>query len=358
MKQLLPILPLLLRANAHLIPTPSPNLQGLQNLPDLLHPIFPSLNPDRGSGSDSDSSIIPPQLDYTLTWHDEFTSSPSTNNENESHLPSPSNWLFDTGTSYPSGAPNWGNNELETYTTSPTNIHITPLNTLKITPRRQTAPGSETPTWTSARIETARTDFLAPRGGKLYIEARLRTGCAPSSQQQGIWPAFWALGQSFRLDPTLWPMASEWDFVEVINGQPVVYSTLHCGRDRGAGGPCGEYNGLGNGGVRWSGCNWHAVGFEVDRSLGFSSSGGGGGGGGGGWEQETLTWFLDGQQVHAVSGEDVGDEQVWESVAHQGHFLLLNVAVGGNWPGYPDENTVDGEEVALEVDYVRVWNAE
>lgn len=360
MKQL-QFLPILLAANASPIP-----LFGPGGLPDLLGSLFPGLldpddgdidpgpSPDPGSGSGSD---IPSLQGYTLTWHDEF-SQPNTNtnnnnnNNNSSYLPS-SNWLFDTGTSYPSGASNWGNNELQTYTTSPSNILITPSNTLQITPRyspnQDDEPGNH---WTSARIETTDSTFHASPGGKLYIESRLRTGCAPSEQQRGIWPAFWALGASFREDPTYWPMASEWDIVEVVNGEPMVYNTVHCGTETREGGPCNEYTGLGNGGVGWAGCDWHVVGFEVDRSAADS-----GAITGGGWEGETLNWFLDGEQVHTVSGVDVGDEQVWESIAHQGHFLLLNVAVGGNWPGYPDENTLDGEDVALEVDYVRVWNS-
>ncbi|KAL2828173.1 concanavalin A-like lectin/glucanase domain-containing protein [Aspergillus cavernicola] len=297
------------------------------------------------------TSLLPLQLQgYTLTWHDEFTSPSSSSSEN-SHLPSSTNWLYDTGTSYPLGAPAWGNNELECYTTTPQNIHLTPSNTLAITPIYN----PQNHTWTSARIETTRSDFAAPPGGKLYIESRLRTGCAPASQQQGIWPAFWALGRSFRADPTDWPMSSEWDFVEVINGDDTVYNTLHCGVEQGEGGPCNEYNGLGNGGVQWEGCIWHVIGFEVDRSSSsslFPSSGNDDDS----WEEETLKWFIDGEQTWEVSGADVGDFEVWERVAHQGHFLLLNVAVGGNWPGYPDENTIDGEEVQMEVDYVRVWN--
>ncbi|KAL4918103.1 concanavalin A-like lectin/glucanase domain-containing protein [Aspergillus aurantiobrunneus] len=347
------LLPILLSVNA----TPLPNFQS-GGLLDLLHSIFPGLDPDHsdpdpipdtpldpGPGSDSDS--IPPLAGYALTWHDEFTTSPN------NPLPASTNWLLDTGSSYPAGAPNWGNNERQSYTTSPSNIHITPSNTLLITPLHNQIQNQ----WTSARIETTRTDFLASARGKLYIEARLRTGCAPPSHQAGIWPAFWALGASFRGDPTDWPMASEWDFVEVVNGLPTAYSALHCGRDSNPGGPCGEYTGIGNGGVGW-GCGWHVVGFEVDRSGDSDRGGGGGGGGGGGWEGETLTWFLDGEEVHRVSGADVGDAQVWERIAHQGHFLLLNVAVGGNWPGDPDGNTRDGEEVAMEVDYVRVWNSD
>ncbi|KAL3458709.1 concanavalin A-like lectin/glucanase domain-containing protein [Aspergillus heterothallicus] len=313
------------------------------SIPDLLDSIF---NPNPGHGSDS---IDPPAPGYTLTWHDEFTSpsSSSSSSPDSSYLPSSSNWLFDTGTQYPTGAPNWGNNELQTYTTSRENIHLTRSGTLLITPLRTPQNGQ----WTSARIESQRTTFAAAPRGKLYIEARLRTGCAPQSQQSGIWPAFWALGENFRSDPTDWPMASEWDFVEVINGDAVVYNNLHCGVDRGQGGPCNEYTGLTNGGVGWSGCEWHTVGFEADRDVGD-------GDGDEDWEGETLTWFVDGEETHQVSGADVGDATVWEGIAHAGHFLLFNVAVGGNWPGYPDENTVDGEDVALEVDYVRVWNSD
>ncbi|KAL4927500.1 glycoside hydrolase family 16 protein [Aspergillus undulatus] len=376
MKHSLLLLPLLqaLRANAG--PVPGLGGDGLPTIPDLLDDILPGLL-DPGDGSDSDpgsgegSGPVPGTgsgSGYTLTWADEFDSPQS--NANVNSLPAATNWRLLTGTSYPSGAPNWGNNELQSYTTDTSNIHITSSSTLKITPRLSGSNPVEGP-WTSGRMETLRTDFAASPGGRLYIESRLRTGCAPASQQAGIWPAFWALGASFRNDPTHWPMASEWDFVEVINGQPTVYNTLHCGTDSNEGGPCNEYTGLGNGGVSWSGCEWHTVGFEVDRSgsSGFSladtASGSGSGGdfpfpgsGEGGWEEETLTWFLDGQQTHRVSGADVGNEEVWETIAHQGHFLLLNVAVGGSWPGYPDENTIDGEEIAMEVDYVRVYNAE
>ncbi|KAL4967391.1 glycoside hydrolase family 16 protein [Aspergillus stella-maris] len=357
---------------------PLPNLGGgdggLPSLSDLLDGIIPGLfDPADGSGSDSGpgssnpgsgTNPIPgssPGSDYILTWADEFDAPQSTYDEyTSSSLPSSEHWRLLTGTSYPSGAPAWGNNELQSYTTDTSNIHITSESTLLITPRYS----DSTSQWTSGRIETSRTDFAASEGGKLYIESRLRTGCAPTSQQAGIWPAFWALGETFRADPTHWPMASEWDLVEVINGQPTVYNTLHCGRETGEGGPCNEYTGLGSGGVAWNGCDWHVVGFEVDRSgsslfssasSAVSSSGSGSDsgfpGGGGGWAEETLTWYLDGQATHRVTGADVGDEEVWESIAHQGHFLLLNVAVGGNWPGYPDANTVDGEEVAMEVDY-------
>lgn len=81
--------------------------------------------------------------------------------------------------------------------------------------------------------------------------------------QQGILPAFWALGADFRPSYSGWPIVSEWDILEAINVLPTVYSTLHCGY--APGGPYNEYNGIGNGGVAWTGCDWHILGFEVDR---------------------------------------------------------------------------------------------
>lgn len=289
------------------------------------------------SGSLLPSLSTSPELlyGYQLTWHDEFEYTPLR------QLPSSANWIFDIGTSYPGGASNWGNNEAERYTMSPANVHITPFNTLAITPRKSNG------TWTAARIETQRTNFVATHGGKLYIESRLKTGCAPSDRQQGIWPAFWALGAEFRGNYTNWPAASEWDFMEVVNGLPKMYSTLHCGS--APGGPCNEYNGLGSGGVEWSGCEWHTVGFEVDRcaSAGLSRNA---------WKKETLTWYLDGERIFQLSGARFNQSSLWETIAHKGHFLLLNVAVGGNRPGQPNATTLDGPPVQLEVDYVRVWN--
>jgi beta-glucanase (GH16 family) len=273
---------------------------------------------------------------YYPMFYDSFTGYPGT-------LPSSSNWIFDLGTSYPGGAPQWGNNEYETYTSDPSNIHITSQSTLAITPCLSTS-GK----WTSARIETRRSDFRVEAGGKLYVEARIKLGDAPASKQQGIWPAFWALGSEFRGNYTNWPAASEWDFMEVVNGLPTMYSTIHCGS--APGGPCNEYNGLGSGGVPFAMGEWHTIGFEVDRSMC-------GDGGTGTWEDESLNWYLDGELKFTVNGSTVGDKQAWKMLAHKEHFLLLNVAVGGNWPGPPNNSTMDGSSVGMEVDYVGIWNS-
>ncbi|KAH9222718.1 concanavalin A-like lectin/glucanase domain-containing protein [Leptodontidium sp. 2 PMI_412] len=269
---------------------------------------------------------------FVQTFIDTFNGIPGT-------LPSSSNWLFDLGTSYPGGAERWGNNEEEIYTSSTSNVHITKQQSLAIVPQL-----SKKGQWTSARLETQRTDFVAAEGGKLFIEARIKLPDTPAEKQQGIWPAFWALGSSFRGNYTNWPLASEWDFLEVISGGSTMYSTLHCGY--APGGPCNEYNGLGSGGVDFERGVFHTIGFMVDRSMSSGS-----------WLDETLNWYLDGKKIFTLKGETVGDEPTWVKVAHEEHFLLLNVATGGYWPGQTNNATIGGPSSGMEIDYVGVWNS-
>lgn len=83
----------------------------------------------------------------------------------------------------------------------------------------------------------------------------------------------------------------------------------------------------------------------------------GGHDGNGSWMDESLNWYLDGMLKFSVHGSRVADEGTWDMLAHKEHFLLLNVAVGGNWPGPPNSRTIDGPSVGMEVDYVGVWNS-
>jgi hypothetical protein len=88
----------------------------------------------------------------------------------------------------------------------------------------------------------------------------------------------------------------------------------------------------------------------VDRSMTGNR-------GKGTWLNEALNWYLDRTQVFTVSGKKVGDKKTWKAVEHNEHFLLLNVAVGGGWPGAPNNQTIDGPFVGMEVDYVGVWKS-
>jgi hypothetical protein len=130
-------------------------------------------------------AAIPIIPGYTLTWGDDFNGPANT-------LPSSANWIIDTGTSYPGGAPNWGTGEVETYTRSTKNIALDGNGHLVITALR-----SPSGAWTSGKIETVRQDFVAKAGGKMIIQATLNLpNVGPNSL--GYWPAFWTLGASFR----------------------------------------------------------------------------------------------------------------------------------------------------------------
>ncbi|KAK3355751.1 concanavalin A-like lectin/glucanase domain-containing protein [Neurospora tetraspora] len=138
---------------------------------------------------------------------------------------------------------NWGTNEVQTYTKSPSNINITSSGTLLITPLRvSVALPSVDDYWTSARIETITDHIACPPGGKLLMSASLRFGSAPSPSQMGIWPSFWALGSEFRRSGKFdqWPGAGEIDIAESTNGSPAVWQSLHCGVAPGGPLPRGE----------------------------------------------------------------------------------------------------------------------
>jgi beta-glucanase (GH16 family) len=129
-------------------------------------------------------AAIPSISGFTLTWGDDFIG-------NANSLPNTANWIVDTGTSYPGGPANWGTGEIQTYTSSNSNIKLNGNGVLQITALKD---GSGR--WTSARIETQRADFVCPQGKRMRIQASLNL---PSvSQPIGYWPAFWTLGSAYR----------------------------------------------------------------------------------------------------------------------------------------------------------------
>lgn len=139
------------------------------------------------------ASAAPKIPGYKLQWSDNF-------NGKKNSLPSAKNWIIDQGTSYPGGPANWGTGEIETYTNSPTNVALDGKGHLLITPRK-----SQTGAWTSARIETVRTDFAAPKHGRMIVQASIALPNHNAAQSQGIWPAFWMLGANYRGNYQNWP---------------------------------------------------------------------------------------------------------------------------------------------------------
>ena len=276
----------------------------------------------------ANAALPPTPAGWTLVWSDDFTGAAGTGVNT-------ANWLYDLGTSYPGGAANWGTGEIETMTNSTANVYRDGAGNLAIKPIRA-ANGS----WTSGRIETQRTDFQPPAGGKLRIEARIQMPNVTGAAAQGYWPAFWTLGAPFRGVYTNWPIVGEIDVMENVNGANTVWGTLHCGV--APGGPCNEFNGIGGSRSPCPGAScqsaFHTYSIEWDRSV----------------NPQQLRWYVDGQQYHTVNSTQV-DATTWANATNHGFFIILNVAIGGSWPGNPTGSTASG--VPMLVDYVAVYSA-
>ncbi|MGX1313878.1 beta-glucanase (GH16 family) [Streptomyces calvus] len=246
-----------------------------------------------------------------VTWSDEFDGAAGT-------APDPAKWTLETG-----GTGN-GNNELQYYTNSTDNAALDGNGNLVITARKNT--DSALQCWygpcqyTSARLNTANT-FTQAYG---HFEARIKI-----PRGQGIWPAFWMLGND--LGSVGWPNSGEIDIMENVGNEPnTVHGTLHGPGYSGSGGIGAPYS-LPDG--RAFADDFHV--FAVD------------------WSPEKITWSVDGQTYQTRTPADLGGNK-W--VYDHPFFLILNLAVGGNWPGSPDGSTQFPQ--TMTIDYVRVSAAD
>lgn len=168
----------------------------------------------------------------------------------------------------------------------------------------------------------------------MIVQARLRLG-TPGSNLQGIWPAFWSLGDSMR-HGTPWPACGEIDTFENVNGAALGYGTLHCGS------ACNDPTGLSQG-MAFSYGDFHTWAHAIDRRNGD-------------WRAQSITWYMDGQAYHVVHGSDVGDQGAWNAMTAP-MYLISNVAVGGSWPGSAAGSTTSGQAAGMEIQYVGVYTA-
>ncbi|KZZ91041.1 endo-1,3(4)-beta-glucanase [Moelleriella libera RCEF 2490] len=223
------------------------------------------------------------------------------------------------------------NDEWETYSSSTRNVQLSGGNTLRIVPWRD---GSAQRGWTSGRLESKY--VFTPDAGRITrVEAALKFGTNSQDAKQGIWPAWWMLGDSIRHGKA-WPSCGELDIMENINGRMVGYGTAHC--QQYPGGICNEPNGLGAA-VNMNNNDFHTWRLEFDRRNND-------------WTQQTITWFLDGRQFQQLSGSRINDYNTWVSLCQSPMYFILNVAVGGGWPGAPNGATQDGFGSMMEVGYV------
>ena len=210
------------------------------------------------------------------------------------------NWVFETG------AGGWGNNELQYYRRENATIEN---NALVITAKREDFGGMA---YTSARMKT--------QGLKTFkfgrMEARMKL---PSFL--GAWPAFWMLGAN--LPQVGWPASGEIDVMEHINDENKVYGTIHW-QDHNS-----QYAQYG-GNIATTVTDWHVYAVE--------------------WDTNAIRWYVDGTKYHeaSIAGSVNGTEEFQKDF-----FLLLNFAVGGNWPGF-NVNTA-ALPAKMYVDYVRVY---
>jgi beta-glucanase (GH16 family) len=281
----------------------------------------------------ANAAVPPAQPGWSTVFSDDFTGAANT-------LPSGANWIIDQGHAYPGGPGNWGTGEIQNYTNSTQNLKLDGAGNLRITALRDGANN-----WTSARIETQRANFRPPAGGKVAMEARIQMPNVTGQAALGYWPAFWALGSPYRGNWWNWPGIGEFDIMENVNGINSVWGVLHCGVNPG--GPCNETSGIANNracpGTSCQG-GFHTYRFEWDQSI----------------TPNQFRWYVDGQQFHSVSQNQLPAD-TWNSMtSHAGYFLLLNLAIGGAFPDAlagptPTAATVSG--ASLVADYVAVYQS-
>lgn len=229
---------------------------------------------------------------WNLIWSDEFSGTAVDN----------SKWTHEQGT----GNWGWGNNELQYYTASTNNSFVSD-GEMHIVAREQTINNSN---YSSARLITKDKFFF--QYGK--VEARIK---APAGQ--GLWPAFWMLGQN--IDEVSWPQCGEIDIMEHVNNNPYINGTVH----------------FNNNGHVYQGAQYYT---DVEEYHVYAII----------WSPSSIRFFVDGTIYYTKNIlNNTGSTEEF----HNEFFFIMNLAVGGNWPGSPNSTTVFPAEMNL--DYIRVY---
>lgn len=234
----------------------------------------------------------------SLTWSEEFD---GTELDTDT-------WTYELGNGCDKNLCGWGNNELQEYTSDPKNIRVADgMLTIEATE----IPGG----YNSARIITQ--DKVELTFGRMDIRAKMPKG-------QGLWPAIWMLGAN--IDDVSWPMCGEIDIMELVGHTPAVtHGTVHY--DNGSG---YKYTG---------GSRSLQSGDLSDQFHVYSLV----------WNKNEIIWYLDNIQFQKFT--KTGSETF---PFNDPFFFIMNVAVGGNWPGSPDGTTIFPQTMV--VDYLRVFN--
>jgi beta-glucanase (GH16 family) len=250
-----------------------------------------------------------PQLrtGWALGWRDEFS-------DRDGSLPDPAKWTYDVGGN------GWGNQELEYYTKRPENARIEKGN-LVITAQKESYTGTDgvTRDYTSARLKTH--GLLAQAYGRFEARIKIPAG-------QGMWPAFWMLGED--IPAVGWPKCGEIDIMENIGKEPsTIHGSLH---GPSAATPTSDRTAV----------------FSLPQGQNFADDfhiyave----------WEPDTVRFYIDSNLYATFHSSDWPAGGKW--VFDHPFFIILNVAVGGDWPGAPDVSTKFPQRML--VDYVRAY---
>jgi beta-glucanase (GH16 family) len=275
----------------------------------FLHPILFCLLPGLlifNPNNDSATQQPTETSEWKLVWQDEFSGPKGSPVDR-------TKWSAEVGGS------GWGNRELEYYTDRTINAFQSE-GMLNITALKERFTGKDgvTREYTSARLSTRNT-FTSTYG---RFEARIKL-----PRGQGIWPAFWMLGAD--ISKVGWPRCGEIDIMENIGKEPsIIHGTIH--------------------GPGYSGAHGITSSYSLKRDELFADSfhtfave----------WEPEVIRFYCDKLHYKTMTRADLPERAKW--VCDHPFFLLMNVAVGGTWPGHPDATT-SFPQVML-VDYVRVY---
>ena len=209
-------------------------------------------------------------------------------------------WVFETG------GGGWGNNELEYYRKENATIEN---GNLVITAKKEDFGGYH---YTSARMKT--------QGTKAWTYGRMEASIK-LPVVQGTWPGWWMLGNN--ISSVGWPASGEVDIMEQINTSPTVYGSVHW---QAANGSQADYSNN----INTTPAGYHLYAVE--------------------WDPDYIRWFVDGTQYNVIQiTNGAGNTQAFQNP----FFLLLNMAIGGNWPGFSINDAA--LPAKMYVDYVRVY---
>jgi len=250
---------------------------------------------------------IPPSSGFTLTWSDEFSGA-------DGSTPDASKWTYDLG------GGGWGNHELETYTNRAANAQIK-SGSLVITAQKETFTGTDgmTRDYTSARLKTL--GLFSQAYGRFEARIKIPAG-------QGMWPAFWMMGND--IGAVDWPKCGEIDVMENIGKEPgMVHGSLHGPSTVAPTTSVTSTVALPNG--QNFADDFHVYAVE--------------------WEPAEIRFYVDANNYATFKKVNWASTGTWPF--DHPFFILLNVAVGGDWPGSPDATTQFPQQML--VDYVRVY---